>query len=305
MGLSNLRSLAVSESRTLGKSFGHFAADIKLAHSVFALPFAASAFFIGSIPLPSLKHTILLVICMVTARTTAMGMNRFLDRHIDLSNPRTRSRKIPSGQLSAFQSLFWSLMAAVLFVFAAVSLSPLAGYLAIPLLVVLIAYSWMKRLSWITHWYLGLCLGLAPMAIEIAMTGTLSLPIFLLGLAVTFWTGGFDILYSLQDMDFDKKLGLYSVPSKFGPAKAIWLSRISFCLMICLLSAVGLMANRGYVYFWGVFFVGVILIAEHWLVREAKHTGKSHHIGIAFFNINAWVSVVFFAFVALDYWVRS
>lgn len=304
MALSDLRSLAVSESRNLGKSFGHFAADIKLAHSVFAMPFAASAFFIGGIPLPSLKHAILLVICMVTARSTAMGMNRFLDRNIDLSNPRTRSRKIPSGQLSAFQSLFWSIIAATLFVFAAVSLSPLAGYLAIPLLTVLVAYSWMKRVTWMTHWYLGLCLGLAPMAIEIAMTGVLSLPIFLLGSAVTFWTGGFDILYSLQDMDFDKKLGLYSVPSKFGPAKAIWLSRVSFALMVSLLAVVGHLANRGYAYFLGVVVVGVILAIEHWMVRDAKRTGQSRHIGVVFFNVNAWVSVVFFAFVALDYWGR-
>lgn len=283
----------------------HFASDIKLAHSVFALPFAAAAFFIGNIPPPSLKQSILLLLCMVMARTTAMGMNRFLDRHIDRSNPRTRSRKIPSGQLTASQSLFWSVMAALGFVFAAMSLTPLAGYLAIPLLFVLVAYSWMKRLTWVTHWYLGFCLGLAPMAIEIAMVGRLSLPVFFLGVAVTFWTGGFDILYSLQDLDFDKKLGLYSVPSKFGPARAIWLSRLSFALMIGFLSAVGLLASQSWPYFFGVFVVGSILVAEQWLVREAKITGRSSHIGLAFFNLNAWVSVVFFGFVLLDYWVQS
>jgi 4-hydroxybenzoate polyprenyltransferase len=283
----------------------HFAADIKIAHSIFALPFAASSFFVGSIPAPTFRQCLLLVICMVLARSTAMGMNRFLDRHIDLSNPRTRARKIPSGQMTAFQSLFWSLVAAVFFVVSASSLSPLAGYLSIPLLIILVAYSWMKRLTWATHWYLGFCLGLAPMAIQVAMSGTLSLPIVLLGTAVMFWTGGFDILYSLQDLDFDKKLGLYSVPSKFGPAGAIWLSRVSFGIMIGLLTAIGEISNRGALYFAGILVISVILIVEHWLVRDAKKTGKSALIGVAFFNINAWVSVVFFAFVALDYWIYS
>ena len=303
MGLSSLRSIAFSESRTLGRSFVHCAADIKLVHSIFALPFAASAFFVGSIPPPTFRQCILLLICMVLARTTAMGMNRFIDRHIDLSNPRTRARKIPSGQLTAFQSLFWSIVAAFFFVIAATSLTPLAGYLSIPLLFILVAYSWMKRLTWATHWYLGFCLGLAPMAIQIAMAGTLSLPIVLLGIAVMFWTGGFDILYSLQDLDFDKKLGLHSVPSKFGPAGAILLSRVSFAIMIGLLTVVGEISNRGALYFIGVFVISAILVAEHWLVRDAKKTGKSALIGVAFFNINAWVSVVFFAFVAFDYWI--
>lgn len=305
MGLSSLRSLALSESRTLGKSLVHFAADIKIAHSIFALPFAASSFFVGSIPPPTVRQCLLLVICMVLARSTAMGMNRFLDRHIDLSNPRTRARKIPSGQMTAFQSLFWSLVAAVFFVVSASSLSPLAGYLSIPLLMILVAYSWMKRLTWATHWYLGFCLGLAPMAIQVAMSGTLSLPIVLLGTAVMFWTGGFDILYSLQDLEFDKKLGLHSVPSKFGPAGAIWLSRVSFGIMVGLLTIVGEISNRGGLYFAGIFVISAILIVEHWLVRDAKKTGKSALLGVAFFNINAWVSVVFFAFVALDYWIYS
>lgn len=305
MGLSSLRSLALSESRTLGRSLVHFAADIKIAHSIFALPFAASAFFVGNIPPPTLRQCVILVICMVLARSTAMGMNRFLDRHIDLSNPRTRARKIPSGQLTASQSLFWSLVSAVFFIVASASLSRLAGYLSIPLLFILVAYSWMKRLTWATHWYLGFCLGLAPMAIQVAMAGTLSLPIVLLGTAVMFWTGGFDILYSLQDLDFDKKLGLYSVPSKFGPAGAIWLSRLSFGVMVVLLTFVGEVSNRGALYFVGIFIISAILMAEHWLVRDAKKTGKSALIGVAFFNINAWVSVVFFAFVVFDYWIYS
>lgn len=305
MGLSNLRSLAVTESRTFGRSFAHFAADIKLSHSVFALPFAVSAFILGPIPFPDARQALLLLVCMVTARTTAMGMNRFLDRHIDLSNPRTRARKIPSGQMTAGQGLFWTLAAACLFVVAASNLSALAGYCAIPLLIILTAYSWMKRLTWLTHWYLGLCLGLAPMAVQIGMTGHLGLPVFLVGVAVSFWTGGFDILYALQDMDFDQKVGLHSVPSKFGPAQAIWWSRISFSLMVSLLLMAGQLAHRGPLYVLGVLIVGAILAAEHWMVREAKSTGKSRYLGVAFFNLNAWVSVVFIAFAALDWWKYS
>ena len=302
MALSNLRSLAVSETRTLTKSFSHFAADIKLAHSVFALPFAASAFVFGDIQLPDIRKIVLLLTCMVTARTTAMGMNRFLDRHLDLSNPRTRMRKIPSGQITAFQGLFWSLCSGVLFVIAAAHLSELAAYLAVPLLMLLVAYSWMKRLTWLTHWYLGFCLGLAPMAVEIALKGRLSLPVFFVGLAVTLWTGGFDILYSLQDMDFDRKLGLRSVPSKFGSSKAITFSRLSFAAMILMLLLAGQSAGRGLLYWIGVFVIGVILTTEHWLVRDAKESGTSPHLGVAFFNLNAWVSVVFFGFSLLDAW---
>lgn len=295
--------MTVPSSKLLdtGRSFRHFAADIKIAHSVFALPFAAAAFIVGRIPLPDFRQAALLLICMVSARSFAMGMNRFLDHRIDAENPRTRIRKIPSGAMTPKQGLFWSLVAAVSFVASAVALSPLAGICAAPLLAVLMAYSFMKKLSWLTHWYLGLCLGLAPVAVEIALTGAASLPVLLLGMAVALWTAGFDILYSLQDMDFDRVRGLHSVPGRFGPSASLWLSRASFAGTVVVLAAAGHLAGRGVIYALGVTIVAAILATEHWLVRDARADGRSKHINVAFFNLNAYVSVVFFVCAQLDF----
>lgn len=281
-------------------SFKHFAADIKIAHSVFALPFAMAAFVVGRIPLPGVQQIALLLVCMVSARSFAMGMNRYLDHKIDALNPRTQVRKIPSGAMTPIQGLAWSLLAATIFLVAATALSPLAGTCALPLLLILMSYSWMKKLSWLTHWYLGICLGLAPVAVEIALTGDVTAPVLLLGAAVAFWTAGFDILYSLQDMGFDRSKGLHSVPGRFGPAASLWLSRLSFVATVALLGAAGHLAGRGLLYAAGVMVVAAILCVEHWLVRDAKADGRSKNINLAFFNLNAFVSVVFFVFAELD-----
>lgn len=286
-------------------SFAAFARDIKLAHSVFAMPFAMAAFVVGRLPLPDVRRTALLAVCMVTARSFAMGMNRYLDRHIDRVNPRTQGRMIPKGEMTAGQALGWSLAAAFAFAAGAFQLSPLAGYCAVPLLAILMAYSFMKRLSWTTHWYLGFCLGLAPIAVEIAMIGEVTWPIVLMGLAVTFWTAGFDILYSLQDMEFDRAHGLRSVPGRFGPVRSLWLSRLCFVAMIGLLTSVGTLAGGGAIYYLGVAAVAGILTYEHVLVRDARETGVSKNLGVAFFNVNAYVSVAFLGFAALDLAIRS
>ncbi len=295
--------MTVQSSKLLdaGRSFRHFAADIKIAHSIFALPFAMAAFIVGKIPLPSAEQIALLLICMVTARSFAMGMNRYLDHRIDALNPRTQVRKIPSGAMTPRQGLLWSVVAAVIFVASAAKLSPLAGICAVPMLVILMSYSFMKKLSWVTHWYLGVCLGLAPVAVQIALTGEVTIPVLLLGTAVALWTGGFDILYSLQDMDFDRSKGLHSVPGRFGPSASLWLSRVSFGGTVSLLAVAGMLAGRGALYGIGVTFVAAILATEHWLVRDAKRDGRSKHINVAFFNLNAYVSVVFFVFAELDY----
>jgi 4-hydroxybenzoate polyprenyltransferase len=286
------------------RSFGHFAADIKLAHSIFALPFAMSVFALGRVPAPELRQLGLLVVCMVTARTFAMGMNRVLDRDIDFTNPRTRGRRIPRGDLTAGQGLGWSLAAGIGFVVAAFALSPLAGYCAAPLLAVLMFYSYMKRVSWLTHWYLGMCLGLAPIGVQVALTGTASLPVVMLGGAVCLWTAGFDVLYALQDLAFDRVNGLFSVPGRFGPRLSLWISRASFIGMTALLAGAGVLADRGPVYFVGVAGVAALLIYEHVLVRDARHDGRSRNLGVAFFNLNAYVSVVFFVFAELDWLLR-
>ncbi len=293
-------SFAGSERAGLVPSLRAFARDIKVVHSIFALPFAASALILARLPLPGWRPLALLLACMVTARTFAMGMNRFLDRELDAQNPRTKLRKIPAGELAAGRGLFWSLAAAALFLVGAVALSPLAGYCAPFLLAILGAYSLMKRLTWATHWYLGMCLGLAPVAVEIALRGGVSPAVFAVAVAVTLWTAGFDLLYALQDMTFDRDAGLRSFPARFGPGTTLLVSRACFLAMVALLGLAGIMAQLHVAYFLGVAAVAGILAYEQWIVRDARTTGASTRLDVAFFNANAYVSVVFFAFVALD-----
>ena len=284
------------------RSFQFFAKDIKLAHSVFALPFAASAFIVGGLAMPSALQLSLLLVCMVTARSFAMGMNRFLDAEIDKENPRTAMRMIPAGRLSKSQSLAWCIVAAVIFVASAAGLSTLAGLLAVPLLLVLAFYSRMKKISWLTHWYLGACLGMAPIGVEIALTGVASRPVLLLGFAMMFWTAGFDILYALQDMRFDRDRGLKSIPAKVGPTASLVISKFCFGVTLVSLLVVGGWIFAGMAYYVGVAIVGAILAFEHFLVFDARFDGRSKNIGAAFFNANAAVSIIYFAALLIDRW---
>jgi len=277
-----------------------FAADIKIAHSIFALPFAMSAFVLGHLPLPSTKQVLLLLLCMISARSFAMGVNRVLDHRLDQANPRTRGRMIPRGKLSTRQGFAWSALAGVVFIAAAFTLSPVAGYSAPLLLAVLAMYTLMKRLTWLTHWYLGICLGLAPIAVSIALTGRAPLAVLLVGIGVCLWTAGFDILYALQDREFDQQHHLHSIPSRFGPATALWVSRCCFAAMSAALTLAGRWAGLGPLYYIGVAAVTALLVYEQILVRDAKINGTSPHLNLAFFNMNAYVSVVYFVFTALD-----
>jgi 4-hydroxybenzoate polyprenyltransferase len=289
---------------TLWGSLTAFLTDIKLAHSIFALPFAVVGFLIGGSPFPGVSKVFLAVGGMVTARTFAMGMNRFLDHKLDGQNPRTSGRSIPSGRLGPLAALCWSLLAGVFFVAISFGLSPLAGWLSVPLLMILAFYSLMKRISWLTHWYLGFCLGLAPVAVNVAFGGSVSVPVGLVGAAVMFWTAGFDIIYSLQDRSFDAEKGLRSIPAAFGPAKALFLSRLSFLAMILCLMAVGMMVSAGNLYFAGVVVVAGILLFEQFIVRDIVSSPGAVRIETAFFTANAWVSVLFYCFVQWDYLIR-
>lgn len=286
----------------LSASFPSFASDIKIAHSVFALPFAATALLL--VPLQSLNWSqiVALLVCMIGARSFAMGMNRYIDRDIDARNPRTQQRSIPSGQLRAQFGLVWSTIFAAVFVAAAFSLNVLSGWLSLPVLGILTGYSFMKRISWLTHWYLGFCLGMAPVAVSVALTGSIFPQVVTLGIAVMFWTAGFDILYSLQDIDFDAKHKYHSIPALVGVPKAIAISKASFALMILALIATGLLyGHGGWLFYFAIAAVATILFYEHWLIREVKKTGSLSRINAAFFTANAWVSVLFYALVQLDY----
>lgn len=282
------------------KSSIYFFQDIKIAHSIFALPFAAVALLMIPLPENMLATLPCLLVCMVTARSFAMGMNRYLDRHIDKLNPRTADRLIPNGTLEAQFGLAWTLLMGLGFILTSFLISKLVGLLSFPLLLILAAYSLMKKLTWLTHWYLGFCLGLAPVAVSVALTGEASLPIILIGIAVMMWTAGFDILYSLQDQSFDQNKNLHSVPVKFGAVSAIYISRTSFVAMLLSLILCGIEAGFGVPYFLGLLIISLFLAYEHWLVRDVLKHGFSKNINKAFFNVNAWVGVLFFAVVQID-----
>ncbi len=300
-----MQTVTLNHRSGLRKILEVFAADIKISHSIFALPFVGVALTITGVTGISSLRMVKILLCMILARSFAMGMNRYLDRHIDSENLRTKIRALPTGKINHQAYLAVTLSCGALFIAVAASLSTVAGWLSPLLLVVLTFYSLMKKISWLTHWYLGLCLGLAPVAAELALFDQISMPIILVGFAVTFWTAGFDILYSLQDQAFDIENGLHSVPAKLGHRKAIWLSRFSFLLMILCLWIAGMEIGAGIWWKVGVAVVACILVAEHWTIRDAMVTGTSEKINLAFFNLNALVSVLFFVFALGDYYGRS
>lgn len=288
----------------LPPSLSIFFNDIKLAHSIFALPFVLSSLVFLKFHW-NLRTFSLIIACMVCARSFAMGMNRFLDRKWDALNPRTRVRMIPSGQLEPSKSLLWSLAFGAGFIFFALKLSPTAAICSPFVLLILGLYPLMKNISWLTHWYLGMCLGLSPIAAGVALNGSVSPELILLGLAITMWTAGFDILYSLQDYSFDKDFSLKSAPTRFGVRKSLNLSRICFVFMVLLLVGIGVLRESGILYYLGIFLIGSILIWEHWIVRDSNEELSSPNINIAFFNANACVGVIFFFFTLLDTYLKQ
>jgi len=277
-----------------------FMRDIKLVHSVFALPFALSVLFLSEWHLPDGPSFLLIVLCMVCARSFAMGANRYLDWRIDQENARTAERAIPAGRLTPTQALAISLGWAVAFVVFASLLSPTAGWLSLPVLAILAGYPLCKHLGWAVHWYLGLCLGLSPLAVAVALKVPISPEVIFLAFSVMFWTAGFDILYAMQDLEFDQKKGLASVPARFGVRGGLWISRASFFLASLGLVLVGSFSGMGVIYFSGVAIIAFILIAQHWMISDIDAHGHSKNTGVVFLNLNAAISVIFLLACLVD-----
>lgn len=281
------------------KSLSYFAGDIKLSHSIFALPFVFSTLVFIEFDW-ALESLLWILLCMVSARSFAMGMNRYLDRNIDHMNPRTKNRMIPSGKLSPTSSLSWSLCFGGLFILSAFQFNTLTGLLSPLVLLILGSYPLMKHWTALAHFYLGACLGLSPMGASLALTGSIRWEVFLLSLSICLWTGGFDILYALQDQAFDKKHALKSVPAKLGVRGALYVSRLCFALMIALLCGIGHLRQSHLFYFIGVFVVASLLFWEQWIVRDSTEEKISPNINMAFFNINACIGIVYYIFVHMD-----
>ncbi len=272
---------------------------VAIAHTVFALPFAASAVVLAlAVPHPPFGSWRLagMLACMVFARTSAMAFNRWADRDIDAKNPRTRGRHVPAGIVRAREALLLSLISGAAFIAVAAMLGFWPGVLAGPVLAILLGYSYAKRFTWGAHAWLGIALALAPGGAWLAVGAQPSLGIVLLMTAVVTWLLGFDVLYSLQDEEFDRQARLASIPARFGGRRARAISAGAHVVTVVALAGCGLALHRGVPYAIGVVTCGVLLVYEHSLVRRRGLAA----IDKAFFDVNAWVSVAFFALVALD-----
>lgn len=267
---------------------------IKLSHSIFALPFALSAAVLAaSVSMPTWWQIVLIVLCMVTARSCAMGFNRVVDRDIDAKNPRTANREIPSGQISVGAAWAFTIGSGLLFVV----FSGLLGWLTLLLspvaLLVVCGYSLTKRYTALCHFVLGVALALAPTAVWIAITDGYGWTPFVLSVAVGTWVAGFDIIYSLQDETFDAESGLHSVPAALGTRGALWVSGMLHVVTAAALASVFFVAELSVLYWVGWTVICGVLAYEHWLVRPDDLS----KIGKAFFDLNGYISVLFFGVV--------
>ncbi|NOX20608.1 MAG: UbiA family prenyltransferase [Nitrospirae bacterium] len=269
---------------------------IKFSHSVFALPFAFTAAVLASRGVPDL-HTILwITVAMVSGRSAAMGLNRVIDREIDAKNPRTSQREIPSGKIKITEAWLFIIVSLGVFVYSAYRLNPLCLKLSPVAIAFFVVYPFTKRFTWLCHLVLGIAIAGAPLGAWIAVKGEISMEIFFLVLAVVFWLAGFDTLYALQDVEFDKGYGIYSIPQKFGIKKAIYISRVFHLLTWLLLLVTALVFKLGIIFYIGLGIVGALLFYEHRLVREDDLS----KLDMAFFNMNGYISLTVFFFTFAD-----
>ncbi len=260
---------------------------IKFSHTLFALPFALLAAFLAAGAWPGLETLGKILLAMVGARSAAMAHNRLADRGLDAANPRTTSRALPSGELSVGFVRVFLVASVALFVAASASLNRLTLLLSPVALALLLAYSYTKRFTALSHLVLGLCLALAPLGAWIAVRGSLATLPVLLGLAVLFWTAGFDILYSLQDEAHDRRVGLKSIPARLGARRALWISALFHAVMVVLLLAVWRLSGGGWVFLAGIAATVAALAYQHAIVRP----GDLSRVDAAFFTANGFVSV--------------
>ncbi len=277
---------------------------VRLPHTVFALPFALVGVVLASDVAPiTLSDVVWVVIAFTSARFAAMGFNRIVDREIDARNPRTRSREIPSGTMSVREASVAVAIASAVFFVAAWQLNMICLILAPLALGWVLFYSYTKRFTRWSHLVLGVGLSIAPVGGYLAITGHWSDPwwmLIALAIAVATWVGGFDILYALQDVSFDRENGLYSVPSTFGEANALSIARVLHFLTVVALAVAGVGAGAGILYFAGVIVAGLLLLYEHSLVKANDFS----RLDAAFFTMNGVISIVFLGFVFTERLLR-
>src|SRR3984957_17150811 len=272
---------------------------IKFEHSVFALPFALTGALLAARAThqpprgwPTLRQTIWIIVAMVAARSAAMTMNRIADLRYDRENPRTKQRALATGAVTLQFAWFFTVVAVAVFFIAAWRLNPLALKLAPLAIAILFFYSFTKRFTNWSHLFLGFALGISPAAAWIAVTGGLDWRIVILCAAVTFWVGGFDVLYACQDVDYDRGAGLYSIPKKFGIANALLIARIMHIGVVALLSWLSYSFALPWPAWAGIVVVAALLAYEHSLVKA----GDLSKLDAAFFAVNGYISLLFLLF---------
>jgi len=272
---------------------------IKFSHTVFAFPFALMGVVLASLAngtAPTFGQIFWVCIAMIGARTGAMGLNRIIDARIDADNPRTAERHLPAGRVSSGEAWLMVLGAFSLLLIAAWMLNPLCLKLSPIAIFFLVLYSYCKRFTSMAHIVLGICLAAAPVGAWIALRGDVGWPVMVLGLAVLFWVAGFDIFYALQDYEFDRDKGLFSIPSRFGVERSFQITRVFHIIMILLLLLLAFSQGLGLIYLLGVLVVAGLLAYEHTLVRPDDLS----RLDAAFFNMNGYISVTIFLFTLAD-----
>ena len=261
---------------------------IKFSHTIFALPFALAGALLAARGLPTIAQLIWIVMAMVGARTAAMALNRLIDAEIDARNPRTAGRAIPAGLISKGVTIAFIAGSLALLLVSAAQLNRLCLLLSPLAIFFLVLYSYCKRFTSLAHVVLGICLAVAPIGAWVAIRGTLDAPAFILGAAVLFWVAGFDILYALQDLDFDRKAGLHSIPVLMGVDGSLWTARMFHLVMIALLLGLFVTMKLGAFFMIGIVVTSGMLLYEHWLLRD----GDLQKLDAAFFNMNGYISIV-------------
>ena len=269
---------------------------VRIEHTVFALPFAYVGAFLSVDGWPGIGNMVWITVAMVGARTLAMSLNRLVDAEIDARNPRTAMRELPSGALSRAQVWSLCILSLVLFLVAVFQLDPIVRWLWPIPVAMFVVYPYLKRITWLCHVWLGACLGLAPVGAWLAMTGTAPWEAWAVGGAVLLWVAGFDLFYALFDEEHDRAEGLHSWAVRFGERGVFVGARAFHAGTVVLLAVAGFGLDGSFFYWAGVVATAALLVYEHSLVRP----GDLRRLDAAFFTMNGVISVVFFAFVALD-----
>ena len=269
---------------------------IKFEHSIFALPFTLTGAMLALRGWPNIRELSWIILAMVAARSAAMAFNRIADHRLDAQNPRTANRALPQKKIGVRFVIIFTTIASGVLLLAASQLHPLAFKLSPIVLVILFIYSYTKRFTNCSHLVLGFCLGMGPVGAQLALLGTVTDGVVLLGVAVIFWVAGFDLIYACQDVDFDREAKLHSFPKSFGIRASLWASGVLHILMLAVLGVVIWVEQLGWLSIGGLVAVGLLLAYEHSLVQP----GDLSRVNAAFFLVNGLISVLFFAFWAAD-----